>query len=123
MCMCFSLFQVEVDGQKFQGSGSNKKLAKANAALAALEQLFPEGSPADPLKKKRFPPMVRTAWFCGAAFLSNIVLFFGLQSFVNVLFIFRAMVWLEYLTMQAIEVEEEAEVEAEDSSLAILQVH
>ncbi|XP_051986199.1 interleukin enhancer-binding factor 3a isoform X4 [Xyrauchen texanus] len=49
--------EVEVDGQKFQGSGSNKKLAKANAALAALEQLFPEGSPADPLKKKRFPPM------------------------------------------------------------------
>ncbi|XP_052415242.1 interleukin enhancer-binding factor 3a [Carassius gibelio] len=49
--------EVEVDGQKFQGSGSNKKLAKANAALAALEQLFPEGSPADPLKKKKFPPM------------------------------------------------------------------
>lgn len=50
---------MEVDGQKFQGSGSNKKLAKANAALAALEQLFPEGSPADPLKKKKFPPMVK----------------------------------------------------------------
>uniref|UniRef100_A0A673IP37 Spermatid perinuclear RNA-binding protein-like n=1 Tax=Sinocyclocheilus rhinocerous TaxID=307959 RepID=A0A673IP37_9TELE len=49
--------EVEVDGQKFQGSGSNKKLAKANAALAALEQLFPEGSPADPLKKKKFPAM------------------------------------------------------------------
>ncbi|XP_051568186.1 interleukin enhancer-binding factor 3-like isoform X2 [Myxocyprinus asiaticus] len=49
--------EVEVDGQKFQGSGSNKKLAKANAALAALERLFPEGSPADPLKKKRFPAM------------------------------------------------------------------
>uniref|UniRef100_A0A673IVS4 Spermatid perinuclear RNA-binding protein-like n=1 Tax=Sinocyclocheilus rhinocerous TaxID=307959 RepID=A0A673IVS4_9TELE len=51
--------EVEVDGQKFQGSGSNKKLAKANAALAALEQLFPEGSPADPLKKKKFPAMVK----------------------------------------------------------------
>ncbi len=39
------------------------------------------------------------------------------------LFFFRAMVWLEYLTMQAIEVEEEAEVEAEDSTLACLQVN
>lgn len=35
------MFQVEVDGQKFQGTGSNKKEAKAHAALAALEKLFP----------------------------------------------------------------------------------
>lgn len=33
--------QVEVDGQKFKGRGSNKKEAKAYAALAALEKLFP----------------------------------------------------------------------------------
>ncbi|KAI4878164.1 hypothetical protein NFI96_010110 [Prochilodus magdalenae] len=51
--------EVEVDGQKFQGSGSNKKIAKANAALAALEKLFPyssSSSSSDSLKKKRFPP-------------------------------------------------------------------
>lgn len=34
--------QVEVDGQKFKGRGSNKKEAKAYAALAALEKLFPD---------------------------------------------------------------------------------
>lgn len=34
--------QVEVDGQKFKGRGSNKKEAKAYAALTALEKLFPD---------------------------------------------------------------------------------
>lgn len=38
---CYSASQVEVDGQKFKGRGSNKKEAKAYAALAALEKLFP----------------------------------------------------------------------------------
>ncbi|XP_016890543.1 interleukin enhancer-binding factor 3-like isoform X2 [Cynoglossus semilaevis] len=38
---CF-VMEVEVDGQKFKGRGSNKKEAKAHAALAALEKLFPE---------------------------------------------------------------------------------
>lgn len=33
---------MEVDGQKFKGRGSNKKEAKAFAALAALEKLFPD---------------------------------------------------------------------------------
>nr|XP_046260335.1 interleukin enhancer-binding factor 3 homolog isoform X2 [Scatophagus argus] len=37
---CF-VMEVEVDGQKFKGRGSNKKEAKAFAALAALEKLFP----------------------------------------------------------------------------------
>uniref|UniRef100_A0A668AJQ0 Interleukin enhancer binding factor 3a n=1 Tax=Myripristis murdjan TaxID=586833 RepID=A0A668AJQ0_9TELE len=38
---CF-IMEVEVDGQKFKGRGSNKKEAKAYAALAALEKLFPD---------------------------------------------------------------------------------
>uniref|UniRef100_A0A8B9RP31 Interleukin enhancer binding factor 3a n=1 Tax=Astyanax mexicanus TaxID=7994 RepID=A0A8B9RP31_ASTMX len=50
--------EVEVDGQKFQGVGSNKKVAKANAALAALEKLFPYNSNSDSQRKRRFPPMV-----------------------------------------------------------------
>ncbi|KAF7660472.1 hypothetical protein LDENG_00281710 [Lucifuga dentata] len=37
---CF-IMEVEVDGEKFKGRGSNKKEAKAYAALAALEKLFP----------------------------------------------------------------------------------
>lgn len=53
---CF-IMEVEVDGQKFKGRGSNKKEAKAYAALAALEKLFPQGSgPSfyqDPSKKKK----------------------------------------------------------------------
>uniref|UniRef100_A0A3Q1IA17 Interleukin enhancer binding factor 3b n=1 Tax=Anabas testudineus TaxID=64144 RepID=A0A3Q1IA17_ANATE len=51
------VMEVEIDGQKFQGTGSNKKVAKAYAALAALERLFPEGSVADAAKKKKGPPM------------------------------------------------------------------
>uniref|UniRef100_A0A8C1MI05 Interleukin enhancer binding factor 3b n=1 Tax=Cyprinus carpio TaxID=7962 RepID=A0A8C1MI05_CYPCA len=52
------VMEVEIDGQKFQGSGSNKKVAKAYAALAALEKLFPEGSNSEANKKKKMPPMV-----------------------------------------------------------------
>ncbi|XP_044038446.1 interleukin enhancer-binding factor 3 homolog isoform X1 [Siniperca chuatsi] len=51
------VMEVEIDGQKFQGTGSNKKVAKAYAALAALERLFPEGSLAEAAKKKKGPPM------------------------------------------------------------------
>ncbi|XP_075888718.1 interleukin enhancer-binding factor 3 homolog isoform X2 [Nelusetta ayraudi] len=51
------VMEVEIDGQKFQGTGSNKKVAKAYAALAALEWLFREGSVADAMKKKKGPPM------------------------------------------------------------------
>lgn len=40
--------KVEVDGQMFTGKGLSKKEAKAYAALAALEKLFPNGkSPSD----------------------------------------------------------------------------
>uniref|UniRef100_A0A671R7U4 Interleukin enhancer binding factor 3b n=1 Tax=Sinocyclocheilus anshuiensis TaxID=1608454 RepID=A0A671R7U4_9TELE len=52
------VMEVEIDGQKFQGAGSNKKVAKAYAALAALEKLFPEGSNSEANKKKKMPPMV-----------------------------------------------------------------
>lgn len=52
--------QVEVDGQKFQGAGSNKKVAKAYAALAALEKLFPDAPLSlEANKKKRAPVPVR----------------------------------------------------------------
>ncbi|XP_029014368.1 interleukin enhancer-binding factor 3 homolog isoform X2 [Betta splendens] len=51
------VMEVEIDGQKFQGTGSNKKVAKAYAALAALERLFPEGSVSEAAKKKKGPPM------------------------------------------------------------------
>ncbi|XP_068192383.1 interleukin enhancer-binding factor 3 homolog isoform X2 [Antennarius striatus] len=51
------VMEVEIDGQKFQGTGSNKKVAKAYAALAALEWLFREGSVAEATKKKKGPPM------------------------------------------------------------------
>uniref|UniRef100_G3NSH7 Interleukin enhancer binding factor 3b n=1 Tax=Gasterosteus aculeatus aculeatus TaxID=481459 RepID=G3NSH7_GASAC len=52
------VMEVAIDGQKFQGTGSNKKVAKAYAALAALERLFPEGATAEAAKKKKGPPMV-----------------------------------------------------------------
>ncbi|XP_036955860.1 interleukin enhancer-binding factor 3-like isoform X1 [Acanthopagrus latus] len=53
---CF-VMEVEVDGQKFKGRGSNKKEAKAFAALAALEKLFPNDNEVtnvirNPVKKK-----------------------------------------------------------------------
>ncbi|KAK0141679.1 Interleukin enhancer-binding factor 3 [Merluccius polli] len=50
------VMEVEIDGQKFRGTGSNKKVAKAYAALDALERLFPEGSANDAAKKKKGPP-------------------------------------------------------------------
>uniref|UniRef100_A0A8C2T0F3 Interleukin enhancer binding factor 3 n=1 Tax=Coturnix japonica TaxID=93934 RepID=A0A8C2T0F3_COTJA len=47
------VMEVEVDGQKFQGAGSNKKVAKAYAALAALEKLFPDAPVAIEQNKKK----------------------------------------------------------------------
>ncbi|KAK3522054.1 hypothetical protein QTP70_022628, partial [Hemibagrus guttatus] len=46
---------VEVDGQKFRGAGPNKKVAKASAALAALEKLFSGPNAAGSKKKKILP--------------------------------------------------------------------
>uniref|UniRef100_A0A3Q2YJ81 Spermatid perinuclear RNA-binding protein n=1 Tax=Hippocampus comes TaxID=109280 RepID=A0A3Q2YJ81_HIPCM len=52
------VMEVEVDGQKFRGAGPNKKVAKASAALAALEKLF-SGPNAAANKKKKLLPQVR----------------------------------------------------------------
>uniref|UniRef100_A0A3Q2PCX8 Spermatid perinuclear RNA-binding protein n=1 Tax=Fundulus heteroclitus TaxID=8078 RepID=A0A3Q2PCX8_FUNHE len=50
------VMEVEVDGQKFRGAGPNKKVAKASAALAALEKLFSGPNAAANKKKKILPP-------------------------------------------------------------------
>ncbi|XP_069802722.1 interleukin enhancer-binding factor 3 isoform X3 [Dendropsophus ebraccatus] len=52
------VMEVEVDNVKFQGSGSNKKVAKAYAALAALEKLFPDYITYPEVPKKKRPPMM-----------------------------------------------------------------
>uniref|UniRef100_A0A8D0BXV6 Spermatid perinuclear RNA-binding protein n=1 Tax=Salvator merianae TaxID=96440 RepID=A0A8D0BXV6_SALMN len=49
------VMEVEVDGQKFRGAGPNKKVAKASAALAALEKLFSGPSAAANKKRKVLP--------------------------------------------------------------------
>ncbi|CAL8357097.1 unnamed protein product [Boreogadus saida] len=51
---CF-IMEVEVDGQKFKGRGSNKKEAKSYAALAALEKLFPDSAGGGSAFSKDFP--------------------------------------------------------------------
>ncbi|XP_064416780.1 interleukin enhancer-binding factor 3 homolog isoform X3 [Latimeria chalumnae] len=56
------VMEVEIDGQKFQGTGSNKKVAKAHAALAALEKLFPNAPPMQEIKKKK-PPLAHNAGY------------------------------------------------------------
>ncbi|KAM6901539.1 spermatid perinuclear RNA-binding protein isoform 2-T5 [Lycodopsis pacificus] len=53
------VMEVEVDGQKFRGAGPNKKVAKASAALAALEKLFSGPNAAANKKKKILPQCVR----------------------------------------------------------------
>ncbi|XP_053229254.1 spermatid perinuclear RNA-binding protein isoform X2 [Podarcis raffonei] len=52
------VMEVEVDGQKFRGAGPNKKVAKASAALAALEKLF-SGPNAPANKKKKILPQTK----------------------------------------------------------------
>uniref|UniRef100_A0A8C8IDC3 Spermatid perinuclear RNA-binding protein n=1 Tax=Oncorhynchus tshawytscha TaxID=74940 RepID=A0A8C8IDC3_ONCTS len=54
------IIEVEVDKQKFRGSGPNKKAAKASAALAALKRLFSDSK--DPHNNTRGPrtPVKRT---------------------------------------------------------------
>uniref|UniRef100_A0A3Q4GWM6 Spermatid perinuclear RNA-binding protein n=1 Tax=Neolamprologus brichardi TaxID=32507 RepID=A0A3Q4GWM6_NEOBR len=53
------VMEVEVDGQKFRGAGPNKKVAKASAALAALEKLFSGPNAAANKKKKLLPQVAR----------------------------------------------------------------
>lgn len=57
LCHLSSWGQVEVDKQLFRGTGPNKKVAKASAALAALNSLF-SGSKTTSSKKKRPNPPV-----------------------------------------------------------------
>ncbi|XP_068104255.1 spermatid perinuclear RNA-binding protein isoform X4 [Hyperolius riggenbachi] len=52
------VMEVEVDAQKFRGAGPNKKVAKASAALAALEKLF-SGPNAINNKKKKIIPQTK----------------------------------------------------------------
>ncbi|XP_044125025.1 spermatid perinuclear RNA-binding protein isoform X1 [Bufo gargarizans] len=52
------VMEVEVDTQKFRGAGPNKKVAKASAALAALEKLF-SGPNAVNIKKKKITPQTK----------------------------------------------------------------
>lgn len=51
------LWQVEVDKQVFRGTGPNKKVAKASAALAALNSLFSGSKSATNKKKRPNPPV------------------------------------------------------------------
>ncbi|NXN19237.1 STRBP protein, partial [Indicator maculatus] len=53
------VMEVEVDGQKFRGAGPNKKVAKASAALAALEKLFSGPNAASNKKKKILPQQTK----------------------------------------------------------------
>ena len=57
--------QVEVDKQKFRGTGPNKKVAKASAALAALKNLF--SGPKGPSVKKKKPNPPVSGGMSGAA--------------------------------------------------------
>eukprot|EP00079_Xenopus_tropicalis_P019233 XP_012808673.1 PREDICTED: spermatid perinuclear RNA-binding protein isoform X4 [Xenopus tropicalis] len=49
------VMEVEVDAQKFRGAGPNKKVAKASAALSALEKLFSGPNAVNNKKKKIIP--------------------------------------------------------------------
>nr|XP_046225476.1 spermatid perinuclear RNA-binding protein isoform X3 [Oncorhynchus gorbuscha]XP_046225477.1 spermatid perinuclear RNA-binding protein isoform X3 [Oncorhynchus gorbuscha] len=68
------VMEVEVDGQKFRGAGPNKKVAKASAALAALEKLFsgPNAAAANNNKKKKIIPQHATKGALAAAAASAV---------------------------------------------------
>ncbi|XP_062237307.1 spermatid perinuclear RNA-binding protein-like isoform X1 [Platichthys flesus] len=53
------IIEVEVDKQVFRGTGPNKKVAKAGAALAALKSLFSGSSSTSSKKRRPNPPPKR----------------------------------------------------------------
>ncbi|MED6271421.1 hypothetical protein CHARACLAT_019996 [Characodon lateralis] len=53
------IIEVEVDKQVFRGTGPNKKVAKASAALAALNSLFSGSKSTNNKKKRPNPPPKR----------------------------------------------------------------
>uniref|UniRef100_A0A8D0ASJ3 Spermatid perinuclear RNA-binding protein n=1 Tax=Sander lucioperca TaxID=283035 RepID=A0A8D0ASJ3_SANLU len=61
------VMEVEVDGQKFRGAGPNKKVAKASAALEALEKLFSGPNAAANKKKKILPQVKRNSYTSAVA--------------------------------------------------------
>ncbi|KAK6315633.1 hypothetical protein J4Q44_G00131570 [Coregonus suidteri] len=67
------VMEVEVDGQKFRGAGPNKKVAKASAALAALEKLFSGPNAAANIKKKKIIPQHATKGALAAAAAASAV--------------------------------------------------
>ncbi|XP_013981240.2 spermatid perinuclear RNA-binding protein isoform X4 [Salmo salar] len=67
------VMEVEVDSQKFRGAGPNKKVAKASAALAALEKLFSGPNAAANNKKKKIIPQHATKGALAAAAAASAV--------------------------------------------------
>ncbi|KAG7219215.1 hypothetical protein INR49_019275 [Caranx melampygus] len=57
------IIEVEVDKQVFRGTGPNKKVAKASAALAALNSLFSGCKSTSNKKKRPNPPVSEHAGF------------------------------------------------------------
>ncbi|XP_030209629.1 spermatid perinuclear RNA-binding protein isoform X3 [Gadus morhua] len=66
------VMEVEVDGQKFRGAGPNKKVAKASAALAALEKLFSGPNAAANKKKKPLPQQTKGALAAASAVAAQV---------------------------------------------------
>uniref|UniRef100_A0A8C4NDR1 Interleukin enhancer binding factor 3a n=1 Tax=Eptatretus burgeri TaxID=7764 RepID=A0A8C4NDR1_EPTBU len=48
--------QVKIDGHKYIGTGSNKKVAKANAALSALQEVLPDSNQPRPRRRQSHSP-------------------------------------------------------------------
>ncbi|XP_058230418.1 spermatid perinuclear RNA-binding protein-like isoform X1 [Hemibagrus wyckioides] len=55
------IIEVEVDGMRFRGCGPNKRVAKANAALAAIERLFSAHNANSNKRKRPYPKVTSSA--------------------------------------------------------------